>query len=174
RRFFTYHNKKRPYIILKWAESNDGFISPLKREENKPVWITNQFSRQLVHKWRSEEQSILVGTNTVIDDNPKLDTRDWKGKSPVRVIIDKKLKTPKNYAVLDGSYKTIFICETLPEGYFASNQIFESIDFSKNIATQICAVLYKHQLLSVIIEGGAKIIQTFISEDMWDEARVFK
>src|SRR5690606_29241136 len=88
--------------------------------------------------------------------------------------IDKKLKTPKNYAVWDGSYKTIFICETLPEGYFASNQIFESIDFSKNIATQICAVLYKHQLLSVIIEGGAKIIQTFISEDMWDEARVFK
>lgn len=174
KRFFTYHNKNRPYIILKWAESKDGFISPLKKDELKPVWITNQYSRQLVHKWRSEEQGILVGTKTVTDDNPKLNTRLWNGKSPVRIVIDRHLKTPRNYSVWDGTEKTIFICELIPKESLNQNLIFETINFSENVAHQICEVLYKHECLSVIIEGGSKTIQTFISEGLWDEARVFK
>ena len=87
-RFFTFHEKKRPFVILKWAESQDGFIAPEKRIEQKPFWITNEFSRQLVHKWRSEEQSILVGTQTVIDDNPSLNVRDWSGKNPTRIKME--------------------------------------------------------------------------------------
>lgn len=174
KRFFTYHNKNRPYIILKWAESNDGFISPREKKEQRPVWITNQYSRQLVHKWRSEEQAILVGTKTVTDDNPKLNTRLWKGKSPLRVVIDRLLKIPRNYSVWDGTVKTIFICESVPEGSVNENLVFETINFSGNVAQQICTILYKHECLSVIIEGGTKTIQTFISEGLWDEARVFK
>src|SRR5690606_22494734 len=131
-------------------------------------------SRQLVHKWRSEEQAILVGTKTVTDDNPLLNTRLWKGKSPLRIVIDRSLKTPRNYSVWDGSVKTIFICESIPEELLSENLIFETIDFSANIAHQICTVLYKHECLSVIIEGGTKTLQTFISEGLWDEARVFK
>ena len=94
KRFFTFFVKKRPYIILKWAETPDGFISPKFKTKKKPVWITNKKSRQLVHQWRSQEQAILVGTTTVIKDNPCLTTRDWNGSSPIRVVIDKRLKIP--------------------------------------------------------------------------------
>ena len=107
RRFFTFHEKKRPYVILKWAETADGFISPLNEtrdksdrpQDKKPVWITNVYSRQLVHKWRSEEMAILVGTNTVIHDNPKLDARDWKGKNPIRIVLDRTNRIPDDYFV---------------------------------------------------------------------------
>jgi diaminohydroxyphosphoribosylaminopyrimidine deaminase / 5-amino-6-(5-phosphoribosylamino)uracil reductase len=160
KRFFTFHNKKRPFIILKWAETTDGFIAPKTRIENKPVWITNAFSRQLVHKWRAEEQSILVGTNTVKQDNPSLTTRHWKGKNPIRVIIDKAFKLSKDYKVFDTSAETIVISE-------------DTIDFNKPIAEQICNVLYKKNINSIIIEGGSQTLQTFITENLWDEARVF-
>ena len=111
KRFFTFHNKKRPYIILKWAESQDGFLSPEKKENVAPVWITNEYSRQLVHKWRSEEQAILVGTKTVIDDNPKLNVRDWEGKNPIRIVLDRIGKITGNYHVKDQKIKTIIITE---------------------------------------------------------------
>lgn len=170
RRFFTVQNKKRPYIILKWAETKDGFIAPLKKDEQKPVWISNQYSQQLVHKWRSEEHAILVGTNTVIADNPSLTVRNWKGNNPVRVIIDKNLRIPSEVTVFDGNVQTIIITEEKKE----ENQhvIYEQIDFSFQVAEQICEVLYKHQIQSVIIEGGAKTLQTFIDANLWDEARV--
>lgn len=175
KRFFTFHNKKRPYVILKWAQSNDAFLSPKNKKEIKPVWITNKYSRQLVHKWRSEESCILVGTKTVFDDNPSLNTRDWEGDSPVRIVIDRELKTPKDYAVWDQTIKTIFICEHSVKMASDIDSIhYEKIDFTKNIASQICSVLYKHDLVSVIIEGGAKTLQTFIDEELWDEARVFE
>ncbi|MDO5981200.1 bifunctional diaminohydroxyphosphoribosylaminopyrimidine deaminase/5-amino-6-(5-phosphoribosylamino)uracil reductase RibD [Flavivirga spongiicola] len=161
KRFFTFHNKKRPYIILKWAETNDGFIAPKTRKEQKPVWITNKYSRQLVHKWRSEEQAILVGTNTVLQDNPSLTVRDWKGKHPIRVVLDKSLKLSKEFSIFNSEAKTIVISES-------------NIDFSKNVSQQICAVLYKNDITSVIVEGGKKTLQTFIDENLWDEARVFK
>ncbi len=172
KRFFSFHQKKRPYIILKWAETSDGFIAPKERLETKPVWITNQYSRQLVHKWRSEEQAILVGTQTVLEDNPKLDVRDWAGNSPVRVILDQNNRIPEHFNVLDNQTKTIVICQTRTT-IDKENTIFEVIDFKQNIARQITEVLYQHQIQSLIVEGGQKTLATFIEENLWDEARIF-
>lgn len=160
KRFFTFHNKKRPYIILKWAETSDGFIAPKHKNEQKPVWITNTFSRQLVHKWRAEEQAILVGTNTALKDNPSLTTRDWVGSNPIRIVIDKNEKLSKKLSVFNNDAETILI----------SNK---TIDFSKSIGEQICNHLFENNINSVIIEGGARTLQTFIDENLWDEARVF-
>jgi diaminohydroxyphosphoribosylaminopyrimidine deaminase / 5-amino-6-(5-phosphoribosylamino)uracil reductase len=153
KRFFTFHNKKRPYIILKWAETADGFIAPLHKKVKQPVWITNQYSRQLVHKWRAEEQAILVGTNTVLEDNPSLTTRDWKGKHPIRIVLDKNKTLSKDFKVFDDNAKTILINESS--------------------ADNICNLLYKANINSVIVEGGAKTLQLFINSGLWDEARVF-
>ncbi|MCF6307999.1 MAG: bifunctional diaminohydroxyphosphoribosylaminopyrimidine deaminase/5-amino-6-(5-phosphoribosylamino)uracil reductase RibD [Flavobacteriaceae bacterium] len=201
KRFFTIHQKKRPYIILKWAETGDGFIAPKEtinrlphlekneiRNDTAPVWITNPISRQLVHKWRAEEQSILVGTQTVIDDNPSLTTRDWQGNSPIRFVIDRNLRIPENASVFDGSVKTIVIvdkdavistflqaqCTTpLNDRLTEKNILIETINFSKEIATQICDLIYRYNIQSIIIEGGAKTLQSFIDANLWDEARVF-
>ena len=171
KRFFTFQTKKRPFIILKWAQTLDAYVAPKNRAIQAPVWITNEASRQLVHKWRSEEQAILVGTTTVLDDNPRLDVRYWKGEDPVRIVIDKELKIPTNLKVYDGSVKTIFINES--STYVKGTIFFEKINFSKPIAIQICEVLFKHKIQSLIVEGGTKTIQTFIDENLWDEARVF-
>lgn len=176
KRFLTYHNKKRPYIILKWAETSDGFIAPKTKEDKSPVWITNEFSRQLVHKWRAEEQAILVGTNTVLEDNPSLTVRHWTGKQPIRIILDKHLELPQNASVFDDAAETIII--TANQSIKTSNithSRLESInwDLRKSIAYQICDVLYKQNINSVIIEGGAQTLQTFIYENIWDEARIF-
>jgi diaminohydroxyphosphoribosylaminopyrimidine deaminase / 5-amino-6-(5-phosphoribosylamino)uracil reductase len=161
KRFFTFHEKKRPYIILKWAESQDGFIAPLEKKEQKPVWITNKYSRQLVHKWRSEEQAILVGTQTVIDDNPKLDVRDWSGNNPVRIVLDQMNRIPKESLIFDNCAKTILISR-------------DNINFNQNIAVEIANFIFKENIQSVIIEGGRQTLQTFINADLWDEARVFR
>lgn len=177
KRFFTVQNKKRSYVILKWAETKDGFIAPLTKEEQKPVWISNQYSQQLVHKWRSEEHAILVGTNTVIADNPSLTVRSWSGNNPIRIVIDKTLRISTEATVFDGNIKTIIITEKKEEKREKrkekQNVIYETIDFSSQIAKQICEVLHKHQIQSVIIEGGAQTLQTFINENLWDEAKVF-
>jgi diaminohydroxyphosphoribosylaminopyrimidine deaminase / 5-amino-6-(5-phosphoribosylamino)uracil reductase len=161
KRFFTYHEKKRPYIILKWAESIDGFIAPNKKIEQKPVWITNSYSRQLVHKWRSENQAILVGTQTVIDDNPKLNVRDWSGENPIRIVLDQNNRISKESVIFDNCAKTLLI----------NNQI---IDYSENTAVQIIKYLFDNNIQSVIIEGGSRTLQTFIDANLWDEAKVFK
>jgi len=172
KRFFTFHEKKRPYIILKWAESKDGFIAPLEKLEKKPVWITNQYSRQLVHKWRSEEQAILVGTQTVIDDNPKLDVRDWTGNNPIRVVLDQNNRISNDSQIFDDRAKTILFSK-FKHAVEKENITFEVIDFEQNIPTQIVQKLYQHKIQSVIIEGGRQTLQTFIDENLWDEARVF-
>ena len=180
KRFFTFHKHQRPYIILKWAQSIDGFLAPISTEENdprEPVWITNKYSQQLVHKWRSEETAILVGTNTAVMDNPKLNTRLWKGTNPVRILIDRRLRLTGDSALLDESIKTIVICEeeaqkTNPRTS-SENLIFETIDFKKEITAEICKILYKHEIQSIIIEGGSITIQSFIDSGLWDEARVF-
>jgi len=161
KRFFTFHNKKRPYIILKWAESEDGCIAPLSKEKNEPVWITNEYSRQLVHKWRSEEQAILVGTNTVIDDNPSLTTRDWSGNHPVRIVLDQNNRIPKESHIFDNQVKTITITK-------------ENVNFNKNSALEITDFLFNEGIQSVIIEGGRQTLQTFIDANIWDEAKVFR
>ena len=172
KRFFTFHQKERPYIILKWAETADGFIAPLSKEEKAPMWITNKYSRQLVHKWRTEEQAILVGTNTVLDDNPKLDARDFLGNNPVRIVVDKSGKISEKYHVKDNSQKTIFITES-EKFETTENCIYENVIFDKSLEQTIIPILYRHDIQSVIIEGGAKTLQSFIDANLWDEARVF-
>lgn len=174
KRFFTFHQQKRPYIILKWAQSQDGFLSPEKEieQDRKPVWITNAYSRQLVHKWRSEEQAILAGTQTVIDDNPKLNTRDWSGNNPVRVVLDQNNRIPKDSFIFDSTVKTIVFTKS-ETNLSAENTNFEVIDFNQNIIPQILAVLHQNQIQSIIIEGGLQTLQSFIDENIWDEARIF-
>ncbi len=174
KRFFTFHQKKRPYIILKWAETKDGFIFPETDIINnkKPIWISNKYSLQQVHKWRTEEQSILVGTKTAIADNPKLDARNYFGNNPIRLVIDKDLKIDDHYNLFDGRVKTIVFTHKKIDSKL-NNVIFKSIDFTKNVAKQICNYLYNIEIQSVIIEGGTKTLQSFIDENLWDEARVF-
>lgn len=174
KRFFTFHKKKRPYIILKWAESQDGFLAPEKEisQDRKPVWITNSHSRQLVHKWRSEEQAVLVGTQTVIDDNPKLNVRDWIGNNPVRVVLDQNNRISKDSFIFDDTVKTIVFTKSEIASE-KENTTFEVINFSQNIIPQILEVLYQNQIQSIIIEGGLQTLRTFIDQNIWDEARIF-
>jgi diaminohydroxyphosphoribosylaminopyrimidine deaminase/5-amino-6-(5-phosphoribosylamino)uracil reductase len=172
KRFFTFHRKSRPFIILKWAESSDGFISPKNRSEEKPVWISNEYSRQLVHKWRSEEQSILVGTQTIIDDNPSLTVRDWTGENPIRVIIDKENNVDSSKNVFDNQAKTIVFSSKEVNSNSETIQNIK-IDFDINSTQTIVEKLYENNIQSIIIEGGSKTIQSFIDANIWDEARVF-
>ena len=160
KRFFTYHSKKRPYIILKWAESKDGFIAPLIKSEIKPVWISSLRSRQLVHQWRAEEQAILVGANTVAQDNPSLTTREVEGPNPIRIIIDLKNTLPESSQVFNSEAKTIKLTKN-------------EIDPNKPLAAQVSEALYLNKITSVIVEGGQKTLQAFINEGLWDEARIF-
>lgn len=172
KRFFTVQDKKRPFILLKWAETKDGFIAPLEKDKQEPIWISNVYSQQLVHKWRSKEHAILVGTNTVLDDNPSLTVRSWQGQHPIRIVLDKNVRIPNSATIFNGKLKTIVLTQS-DSRETKENVIFEVIDFSKNVAQEICNVLQKHHIQSVIIEGGAKTLQTFIDVGLWDEARVF-
>jgi diaminohydroxyphosphoribosylaminopyrimidine deaminase / 5-amino-6-(5-phosphoribosylamino)uracil reductase len=171
KRFFTFQLKKRPYIFLKWAQTENGFIAPLEHKRQGPTWITSPHSRQIVHKMRAQEQAILVGTNTVIADNPSLTTRYWKGNSPTRIVLDKNLRIPKGATVYDGKIKTIFITEKKSDN--EPNLFFEPIDFSENVAQQICDIAHSHAIQSMIVEGGAQMLRTFIETSYWDEAFVF-
>ena len=173
KRFFTFHQKQRPYIILKWAQTRDGFIAPGKKDIKRPVWITNKYSGQLVHKWRSEENSILVGTNTVLEDNPKLNVRKWSGNDPVRVIIDRNLKIPGESSIFDRQQKTIILHEKEHQVSESAGLKYEKLNFSDNISAEIGRVLYNNDLQSVIIEGGSRTLNQFIASGIWDEARVF-
>ncbi len=172
KRFFAYHEKKRPYVILKWAVSADGFIAPLHKEELKPVWISNIYSRQLTHKWRSEEQAILVGTQTIIDDNPSLTVRNWKGRNPIRMYIDRNLKISSAYAITDDCASTI--CITAQSETPIDTVSYEKIDFETAVIPQIMDICYKRQIQSIIIEGGLQTLQAFIQANIWDEARIFE
>jgi diaminohydroxyphosphoribosylaminopyrimidine deaminase/5-amino-6-(5-phosphoribosylamino)uracil reductase len=157
---------------LKWAESADGFIAPATKNTQAPVWLSNQYSRQLVHKWRTEEQAILVGTNTVLSDNPKLNVRNWEGKNPIRIVIDRFHKINSSYFVKDCLTKTIVYCEQQQES--TENLKYTSLDFHKSLPEQIMSNLYEAGIQSVIIEGGAHVLTQFIQTDLWDEARVFE
>ena len=175
KRFLTFQEKQRPYIILKWAETSDGFIAPDKdkRKANpEPYWISNSCARQRVHQWRSEEQAILVGTNTAIADNPRLDVRFWEGTSPIRVIMDKTLKLPKDLNIYDKSCQTIILTQADDKAKFHKGIEYGIIDFKKNMAEEICTLLFKKNISSVLIEGGAQTLATFINSGLWDEARI--
>lgn len=172
KRFFTFHTKKRPYIILKWAESKDGCIAPLTKNKKEPVWITNVYSRQLVHKWRTEEQGILVGTQTVLDDNPSLDARDWKGNNPTRITFDKFNKIPDTFFIKNHKQPTILFTECKKNNN-SENCIYENSIFDTSQITETLKKLHSYNIQSVIVEGGAKTLQAFINEGLWDEARIF-
>ena len=173
RRFFTFHENKRPFIILKWAETADGFIDFDRKEQGiqKPNWITDEQTRILVHKWRAEEQALLIGTNTAMNDNPKLNTREFSGKNPLRMILDKNLRLPHNLHIFDGSLPTIIFTEIA--GVRKENIEFVEINF-ETVIENILAACYKRNIVSIIVEGGARLINSFIDLGLWDEARIFK
>ncbi|WP_340198434.1 bifunctional diaminohydroxyphosphoribosylaminopyrimidine deaminase/5-amino-6-(5-phosphoribosylamino)uracil reductase RibD [Ascidiimonas sp. W6] len=178
KRFFTFHTEKRPYLILKWAESADGFLSPATTKTTKqiaqPIWISNKFSRQLVHKWRSEEQAILVGTNTASIDNPSLTTRNWYGKSPVRVLLDRNLRLSTHLKLLDNTVPTLVFTEVEKTPSPQQKISYHSVHFDDTLITSIVSKLYDMGIQSLIIEGGYKTLKGFIDKGLWDEARVFK
>ena len=167
KRFFTFHKKQRSFIILKWAQTADGFIAG---DDSKRILISNEFSNRLVHKWRSEEAAIMVGTNTALRDDPALTTRLWHGPSPVRLVIDMNLRLPGSLKVFDGSERTI-VFNTIKEDE-KPNLSFIKLDKEKQFVPQLMDVLYRLPLQSVLVEGGAALLQTFIESGVWDEARV--
>jgi len=169
RRFFTFHNNKRPYIILKWAQTADGFIA---RNNYDSKWISSLKSRTLVHQWRTEEEAIMVGTNTTLHDNPQLNVRLTKGKKPLRLFIDRTLRIPKDYNIFDKTQATI--CYNSLKDEQNDNLVYKQIDFTNNIAPQILTDLYNRNVQSVIIEGGSMLLAEFITLGLWDEARIFK
>lgn len=171
RRFFTFHTKKRPFIILKWAETQDGFIAPAYKDSQAPIWITNKFSRQIVHQKRAEEHAILVGFNTVLQDNPRLTTREFSGNNPIRIVVDKNLELSKKLHVFDDQSNTIVVNSKVTTRN--QNIYYEKINFKNSLVQELCDLLYKREIQSVIIEGGTKTLQTFIDSGIWDEATIF-
>lgn len=167
KRFFTFHEKQRPYIILKWAQSSDNMIAGTGSER---IVISNDVSNILVHKWRSEEAAILVGTNTALQDDPALTTRLWPGNNPLRLVIDKELKLPASLKLLDGSTKTIVF--NYKKQSVVDDLIYQQLNRDEDILPQILSGLYQQQIQSVIVEGGSKLLQSFIDAGLWDEARV--
>ena len=165
KRFFTFHEKQRPYIILKWAQSDNGKIGGAER-----LFISNEFTNRLVHQWRAEEAAIMVGTITALKDDPALTTRLWPGNSPVRLVIDMDLKLPASLQLFDGTVRTIvFNAHKHEENSMLS---YYKIEKGEPVLPQIVKALYKLQIQSVIVEGGAALLQSFINENLWDEARV--
>lgn len=173
RRFFTFHEKRRPYIILKWAQSADAYIFPDAKMAKKgaPVWISNSYSRQRVHQWRAQEASILVGKNTVLQDNPRLNVRDIKGPPIVRMVIDRNLEIPADRHVFDHTIDTVIFNAIKEE--IKGKVYYVKLDFSVNILDAIMRYLYEHNMQSLIVEGGAFTLNEFLSAGLWDEARVF-
>lgn len=173
KRFFTFQLKQRPYVILKWAQTADGYIAPNKQAHHaaRPHFISGSLSKQLVHKWRTEEAAILIGTNTAVADNPFLTAREYYGNHPVRIVLDRRLRISKENHIFDNQAKTIIVSESTIKHQYA---VSETINFAENIAEQLADLMYRHNILSVIVEGGTKILQTFIDAHLWDEARIFK
>jgi diaminohydroxyphosphoribosylaminopyrimidine deaminase/5-amino-6-(5-phosphoribosylamino)uracil reductase len=166
RRFFTFHKLHRPYIVLKWAQTGNRKIA---NEDYSRIFISNEFSNRLVHKWRSEEASILVGANTALFDDPQLTTRLWKGVNPIRIVIDPDLRLPSSLKIFDQSEKAI-VFNTLKHEE-QSNLLYYQISSDSNLVHQVVHALYQMKIQSVLVEGGAKILQSFIDEGYWDEAR---
>ncbi|RYD89920.1 MAG: bifunctional diaminohydroxyphosphoribosylaminopyrimidine deaminase/5-amino-6-(5-phosphoribosylamino)uracil reductase RibD [Sphingobacteriales bacterium] len=169
RRFFTKVQKHRPYIILKWAQTQDGYFAPADKCQ---YWITGIESRKLVHKWRSEEDAILAGKNTVAIDNPQLNTRYWEGKSPKRVVIDRRLELSKDLHVFDQSVET-FVFNDHRTDVDGKIKYIALEDFDRFVPQYILFQLYLQDIQSVIIEGGVYTLNTFIEACLWDEARIF-
>jgi diaminohydroxyphosphoribosylaminopyrimidine deaminase/5-amino-6-(5-phosphoribosylamino)uracil reductase len=169
KRFFTFHKKRRPYIILKWAQSHDSKIGSIN---GRRVLISNEFTNRIVHKWRGEEASILVGTNTAMLDNPELNVRLWNGQNPVRLLVDRNLRLPTSLKIFNTDAKTI-IFNTIKHEQ-TNHLLYYQVTNQQSIVQQIVHALYQLKIQSVLVEGGAKLLQSFIDEQMWDEARVIE
>ena len=169
KRFFTRVQKQRPYIILKWAETQDGFFAP---DNDTQFWITGPEARQLVHKWRSEEDAVLVGKNTARIDNPQLNVREWNGRSPKRVVIDRRLELSADLYLFDQSVETLVFNE-IKTDIDGKIKYIALEDFDNYVPQYILFQLYIQDIQSVIIEGGAATLQAFIAAGLWDEARIF-
>lgn len=167
KRFFTQIVKKRPYVILKWAQSRDGFVA---RTDYSSKWISHAHSRLLVHRWRSEEDALMVGTKTAHFDDPKLNTREWKGKNPVRIVIDKQLTLDNNLSLFDRSQPTI--CYNLIKS--EESPLMTWVKLQKEFTIRdLLQDLHRRNIQSVIVEGGSILLRAFLSQNLWDEARVF-
>jgi diaminohydroxyphosphoribosylaminopyrimidine deaminase / 5-amino-6-(5-phosphoribosylamino)uracil reductase len=165
KRFFCFHTKARPYIILKWAQTANGIIGL----ENERLFISNSSSNMLVHKWRSEEAAILVGTTTAMKDDPELNVRHVEGKDPVRAVIDKDLKLSSALKLFSGAQTTVIL--NAHKESVEGNVIYKKSNFN-SLVESIISVCNEMKLLSLLVEGGTKTLQSFINADMWDEARV--
>lgn len=168
KRFFTFMEKGRPYVILKWAETADGFIA---REDYSSKWISNKLSRQLVHKWRAEEDAVLVGARTAAHDNPVLNVRDWTGRNPVRIVIDRFLRLDQKLNLFDGSQPTM--CYNVLKHEEHPNLTLARIE-EENFLRALLEDLYRKKTQSLLVEGGAFTLNQFIENDLWDEILVFK
>jgi diaminohydroxyphosphoribosylaminopyrimidine deaminase / 5-amino-6-(5-phosphoribosylamino)uracil reductase len=165
-RFFTFYEKFRPYVILKWAQSINGKIGS---DNDKRILISNEYSNRLVHKWRSEEAAILIGTNSALQDNPLLTNRLWKGKNPSRIIIDKELKLPATLNLYNGEAKTIIF--NLFKNANNGNVVYAKLE-KENFIDQLLHSLFEMNIQSLLVEGGAKTLQSFIDLELWGEARI--
>jgi diaminohydroxyphosphoribosylaminopyrimidine deaminase / 5-amino-6-(5-phosphoribosylamino)uracil reductase len=171
RRFFTFHEKNRPYILLKWAQTLDGFIDTDRTETQHPTWITNALAKRLVHKQRSEESAILIGTNTAEFDNPALTVREWTGNQPVRMVIDRTQRLNSGLQIFNGKAQTwVFTEVDKPD---SENLKFIRLDFDQDILPQMLSELYERNILSVVVEGGSILLNSFLKDDLWDEAFVY-
>lgn len=169
RRFFTRVEKQRPYVILKWAQTADGFFAP---DDNRQFWITGPESRKLVHQWRGEEDAVLIGKNTAAIDNPQLNVRYGGGRSPKRVVIDRRLELKSDLNVFDQSIETLIFNEVKTD-VDGKNKYIALEDFNRYVPQYILYQLYLQDIQSVIIEGGAHTLNAFIAAGVWDEARIF-
>lgn len=171
KRFFTYHEKKRPYIILKWAQTQDGFMDKIRQSpEELPLQISNPVTRLLTHKMRSENQSIMVSTNTVLLDNPSLTVRSWTGKNPIRFALDRQGLIHEDFNLLDGKVQTyIFSSFDKPS---SANLEYIQENFEKDSLQNIVRNIYELNINSILVEGGAKLLNSFIEMNLWDEANV--
>ncbi len=179
KRFFTFHEKRRPYIILKWAQTKDGFIDIKRGAKHtvEPAWITNEYAKTLVHKWRAEEQAILIGTNTALVDNPLLTTRNWEGKNSVRIVFDRTFKLPSNLNIFNQDSETIVIADyaakNLNTNVYNKNIGIIFVNYQKGFFNQFFDILVNRNIQSMIVEGGEKVLNSFIENNFWDEARIF-
>ncbi|MEX2568367.1 MAG: bifunctional diaminohydroxyphosphoribosylaminopyrimidine deaminase/5-amino-6-(5-phosphoribosylamino)uracil reductase RibD [Cyclobacteriaceae bacterium] len=167
RRFFTFMEKRRPYIILKWAQTKDGWMA---RSNFDSKWISNPLSRQYVHRWRAEEDAIMVGTTTAKMDNPRLNVRDWTGRDPIRVFIDNQMTLDPTLHLFDGSQPAI--CFNHIKSETRNNLEWVKLDEGESVE-KLVGELYDRNIQSLIVEGGSQLLKSFLKEDLWDEARVF-
>lgn len=168
KRFFTFMEQQRPYIVLKWAESSDNLIA---RSNYDSKWISSLLSRQRVHQWRTQEAAIMVGTQTALHDNPQLNARLWEGTQPLRLVIDRFLRLPKHLHLFDQSLPT-WCYNTLKEER-QENLYWKKIA-GNNLVAELLEDLYQNKIQSLLVEGGAALLSLFIEAGLWDEARVFQ